>query len=241
MSTRFAAAVVTLASIVASAAAAEGEPLDRESTLGPRALVPPEAPGVASSALRLVWTDPAGVAIGVDALARDEARSLLRRMGASVSWRRSAAGEPSRPGEVRVILLDRAAEHVSGKLILGATPPHFDAAPFVWVHVPNVRAVMGLSPHGLAAAIDPAAARGLAVTLGRVVAHELVHALAPSVPHGRGLMSAALTRRQLTSPSIPFDPEVALAVRAALRGDTPLPRPETGVLAAATAGEERQR
>jgi hypothetical protein len=79
------------------------------------------------------------------------------------------------------------------------------------------------------------------MALGRVVAHELVHALAPSVPHGTGLMSALLTCRQLTAPSIPFEAEVGLAVRAALRGDPPGSPPDTGVLAAATGTENLVR
>jgi hypothetical protein len=71
-----------------------------------------------------------------------------------------------------------------------------------------------------------------------VVAHELVHALAPSVPHGAGLMSEKLTRRQLAAARLPVDPEVGLAVRAALRGEPSLPPDDAGTLAAATATEE---
>jgi hypothetical protein len=87
----------------------------------------------------------------------------------------------------------------------------------------------------------PPASRALAIALGRVVAHEVVHALAPSVPHGTGLMSALLTCRQLTAPSIPFETEVGLAVQAALRGDPLGPSPDTGVLASATAPEGHVR
>jgi hypothetical protein len=54
-------------------------------------------------------------------------------------------------------------------------------------------------------------------------------------------MSSALSRRQLTAPTIPFDPDVALALQAAVRGDVAPARPEQGVLAAATAGEEPPR
>jgi hypothetical protein len=186
--------------------------------------------------LRLVWLDPTGVGVGAEAVARDEARSLLRKMGATVSWRRGDTRELAVPGEVRVILLDRTADN-SGMPVLGATPPRFDVAPFVWVHVPNVRAVIGLDPRGSPVTMPPPASRALAIALGRVVAHELVHALAPSVPHGRGLMSASLTYRQLTAPSISVETEVGLAVQAALRGDPLGPRPDTGVLAAATAPE----
>ncbi len=235
MSTRFAIAVVALASIVAaSAGAEEASPLDLEGFGGRRVLPPSAAPPVASTALRLVWMDPTGVGVGAEAVARDEARSLFRKMGVTVSWRRGDASELARPGEVRVILLDRAADS-SGKAILGATPPRFEVAPFVWVHVPSVRAAIGLDLRGQAFTMSPPASRALAIAIGRVVAHELVHALAPSVPHGTGLMSAMLTRRQLTAPSIPFDTEVGLALQAALRESPSGPRPDTGVLAAATA------
>jgi hypothetical protein len=184
--------------------------------------------------------DPAGVALGVEGLARDEARTLLGRMGVSVAWRRGKAGEACRAGEVRVILLDRAAQRGSGVPILGATPEHFEAAPLVWIHLPNVRGALGLSPEGPAVATDFGSLRILGIALGRVVAHELVHALAPSVSHGTGLMSMALTRRQLTAPTLSFDPEVGVAVRAALRGEPPLPAGR-GVVASAAAGAELER
>jgi len=45
------------------------------------------------------------------------------------------------------------------------------------------------------------------------VAHELAHALAPSVPHGTGLTSASLTDRQLTASSIPFETDRAPTLR----------------------------
>jgi hypothetical protein len=36
------------------------------------------------------------------------------------------------------------------------------------------------------------------MAIGRVIAHEVVHALVPWLPHGTGLMSSQLTWRQLT-------------------------------------------
>jgi hypothetical protein len=237
VSTRFTVAVVTLASIVATVAAAEDAgPMDLEGVVGPRVLSPSSAPLAASPVLRLVWLDPTGIGVGAEAGARDEARSLLQKMGATVTWRRGHAGELARPGEVRVILLDRTAAK-SGKPVLGATPPRFDGAPFVWVHVRSVRAVIGRDARGPAFTMVAAASHDLSLALGRVVAHELVHALAPSVPHGTGLMSALLSYRQLTASTIPFDAEVGLAVQAALRGDPLGPRPDTGVFAAATTPE----
>ena len=214
--------------------------MDLEGVVGPRVRPPSSVPLVASPVLRLVWVDPTGIGVGAEAGARDEARSLLQKMGATVTWRRGDAGELARPGEVRVILLDRTVAQ-SGKPVLGATPPRFDGAPFVWVHVRSVRAVIGLDARGPAFTMVAAASRDLSIALGRVVAHELVHALAPSVPHGTGLMSAMLSYRQLTASSIPFEAEVGLAVRGALRGDPPGSPPDTGVLAAATGTENLVR
>jgi hypothetical protein len=183
--------------------------------------------------------DPARVATGLEVVARAEASSLLRKMGVRVSWRRGEAGEAARPGEVRAILLDRGVAFAPGRPVLGATPTRFEGAPFVWVHVPSVRVAMGLPPDGPTAAVEPCLVRALGVALGRVVAHELVHALAPSVPHGTGLMSERLTFRQLTAATLPMDPGVGLAVRAALRGEPSLPPADAATLVAATAGGER--
>lgn len=235
MSTRFAGVVVALASIVGPAVAEELEPFDLEGLLAPRRTGPAPAPARSPSA-RLVWVDPARAAAGIDGLARNEVGSLLRRMGISVSWRSAVPGELGRAEEVRVILLDRAAANASGELILGSTPSHFEASRFVWVHVPNVRAALGLRPDGPLAALELPSLRALAIALGRVVAHELVHALAPPASHGTGLMSAALTFRQLTAPRLPVDAEAGFALRAALRGEPSLPPAEAGVLA--TAGRE---
>lgn len=240
MSTRFSVAVVALAWIVGPAVAEGLEPFDIEGILSPRLLGP--APAAADPlSPRLVWVDPTGAAVGIDGAAREEAASLLRKMGISVSWRRASPGEPAQGGEVRVILLDRGGVGASGMPILGATPTRVEAAPFVWVHVPNVRAVMGIRPQGPLATVELPALRALGMALGRVVAHEVVHVLAPSVPHGTGgLMSEALTRRELFATRLPMDPEVGQAVRAALRKE-PLPPAGAGVLAATTTGQELEQ
>jgi len=217
VSTRCSVVVVILASFVAASA------------------------GAGEARVPLVWLDPAGAAVGLEAVAREEARSLLARMGVAVAWRRENADSLARAGEVRVILLDRGAQRGPGTPVLGATPPRFEVAPFVWVHVPNVRAAIGLSPRGPAASIEASTARALGIALGRVIAHEVVHALAPAVPHGRGLMSASLTRSQLTAWSIAIEESVLLSVQAALRGDPLVPRSEPGVMAAAVGGEDLRR
>jgi hypothetical protein len=228
--------------------AEEAFPVDLERRVAPRALAPSADAALAPSAeartlplLRLVWTDPSGAGSGLEPLARKEAVGLLRKMGVPVTWRRGDARELAREGELRIILLDQTVARAPGLTVLGATPAAFAVSPFVWVHLPGVRASLGLA-RGRRPSSEILATRWLAVAVGRVIAHEVVHAIAPAVPHGTGLMSATLTRRQLTGRSIVFDPEVALAVREALRGGLPSPRPDDGILAAATAAtQERER
>ncbi len=240
MATRWAGVVVILASMVGSAAADGPEAVDVEGVLAPRR--PVSRPSPADPLVtRLVWMDPTCIAVGAGAVARAETRSLLRKMDVSVTWRVGQAGEVALPGEVRVILLDRVASTASGEPILGATPARFDSSRYVWVHVPNVQAAMGLRPGGPLVAVEASSVHALGVALGRVVAHELVHVLAPSAPHGRGLMSGKLSRFQLAASRLPVEPAVGVAVRAALRGEPALPPAGADILAATTAGRKQER
>jgi hypothetical protein len=181
----------------------------------------------AAAVLRLVWFDPADVASGSETVARAEATALLARMGATVSWRRATSPEPIQSGDIWVTLIGEGPQTASGPLVLGATGKGHTVASVVWVRVPNVRAALGISRTMSILALPPFERRLLAVALGRVIAHEVVHARVPSLPHGTGLMSRSLTRRQLTAGSIAFEPEVAFALQAALRGDPVFAPPGT--------------
>jgi hypothetical protein len=248
VSTRWAGvAVVALVGVSAGAAEPDGvyfedrrAPVDIEGVLAPRKLATESAPA-GPLAARLVWMDPTRAAAGVDGIARDEVRALLRKLDVSAAWRMGEPGEVARPGEVCVILLDRAAEDGSGEPILGATPPHFDGPPFVWIHVPNVRATVGLRADGPLAVLDMHAVRAFGLALGRVIGHELVHVMAPSAPHGKGLMSEKLTSFQLTAARLDVEPSVRTAVRAALRGEAAPPPTGAGVLAATANGKKPER
>jgi hypothetical protein len=168
--------------------------------------------------LSLVWIDAGGAATGSERSARDEAQRLLRALGVAATWRTGRPSEPVRPGELRVILLDRGAVDATGAPVLGATPDHFDGEPFFWVHVPSVRSALGLDPRRPLAPTELRDRHQLGVAIGRVVAHESVHALAPGVPHGVGLMAARLTRGDLLAKAVPLQPELGIALRAALVG-----------------------
>jgi hypothetical protein len=97
--------------------------------------------------------------------------------------------------------------------------------------VPHVRAAVGVPPDQPLAAAPPSERLAVGVAIGRVIAHEVVHALVPWLPHGTGLMSSQLTWRQLTEEAPSVDAEVTLAFRAALRGDPVPPPPGPGIVA----------
>ena len=187
---------------------------------------------------RLVWLDPAGIALGADQVAQPAVTELLREMGVEARWRRGDPHELSRPGELRIILLPRPGVFENGLPVLGATPTQFAGEPHVWVHVPSVGTAVGIERMRPGMRLDAHAARRLGTGLSRVVAHELVHALVPALPHGKGLMAARLDRRMLTGPSVPVEADVGLAVRAALAGIRPVAPPTDTILAAESSREE---
>lgn len=208
----------------------------------PRPEPPPSPPSTTgradSGAIRLVWLDVNGVAPGVGGIARAEARQILQKAGLDAAWSHGSAGEESRPGEIRVILDDRLrVDRMNRRPVLGATPVGSREHPFVWVHVPSIRATLGLAPRAPVRPLELHRRRNLGVALGRVIAHEIVHALAPSVPHGGQLMAARLTHQQLTAASLSVHPDVAGAVRERLHGWPDAPSPDRGVLAAEGAAE----
>ncbi len=206
--------------------------------LGGRSALADDAARKTTPALRLVWLDPGDVAAGSELAARAEATRLLSRMGATVFWRRGAGGEQAEPGEIRVVLLGAGPEPSSGPPVLGATRTKLGVAPVVWVRVPHVRAAVGIPECRSLLGLEPASRNVVATALGRVIAHEVVHALVPSLAHGHGLMADRLTRRQLTAPSILVDSEVAAAVLASFRGNPVFAPPLTGLLAAEAVGRE---
>jgi hypothetical protein len=190
--------------------------------------------------LHLVWVDPTGIATGSELAARAEAETLLSRMGVTVSWRRGTAGEQMQRGELWVILVGEGPESRSDAVVLGATK-RGAVCPAIWVRVLNIRRALGVprgpSLFGLAG-FDR---RLVSVAIGRVIAHEVVHAVAPSVPHGTGLTASTLTRSQLRAPTITVEAEVALAVQASLRGSPVFAPAATGVLAAQAEVPDKDR
>lgn len=252
MTGRFAALALASASLWVPAAATATEfPVPElflwtgTTSVTPVTPAPPAEPLLATAlarpampVARLVWLDPAGIGLGADQVAQPAVTELLREMGVEARWRRGDPHELSRPGELRIILLARPGVFENGLPVLGATPTQFAGDPHVWVHVPSVASAVGIDRMRPGMRLDVQAARRLGTGLSRVVAHELVHALVPALPHGRGLMAARLDRRMLTGPSVPVDADVGLAVRAALAGIRPVAPATDSILAAESSREE---
>lgn len=184
------------------------------------------------SVIRLVWFDPSDLAPGSEAVARAETARLLARMGATARWLAGTPGEVNSGQGLPVILLGEGPT-ASDADLLGATHRRH----VVWVRVPNVRAAVGIAWRRPVPGLSPGEQRVLGVALGRVIAHEVVHAVVPSLPHRTGLMADSLGRRQLAAASIPIDPETARALRAAL-GGAPAPAGAVALARGARAGPE---
>ncbi len=180
--------------------------------------------------LRLVWMDPAQV-MGFGASgARDEVVRIFKAMGIPTLWRRATAHETVAAGELQVVLLDRCAAADQRAIVMGATPLHNEGTPLVWIHVPCVRGALGLGERE-PVTLETRDTYRLGVAVGRVIAHEVVHALAPALPHGEGLMAHHLTLADLTASSLPVAPGVRAAVRGALAGEAAV-AVDTGLLTA---------
>jgi len=185
--------------------------------------------------LRVAWVDPTSCACGLESIALSEVARLLREMGVRVRWRRDRGLARAVSDEVRVVVLDRVRSESAG-LVLGASQTPGPPGSVAWVHLPSVRQALGMHAAWSPWRLDHGERRTLGIALGRVAAHEIVHAVAPDVPHGEGLMAERLSLDLLTSPAVQLDRQVALAVRRGL--EPPLPSLEAGKVAVLARGPE---
>ena len=169
-------------------------------------------PGGRASAreVRVEWVDPAGALPCPFESITSEVARLFAPLGIDVRW--LAAGRP--PGgmapEHEVVVLAKDRSHSLGE-VMGVTRME-EGRGMIWIVLPAVERTLYLPPAPAGAMADDDA-RLLARAVGRVVAHELVHALAPGLPHARkGLMSGRLGRSALLADSLALDPGSARAV-----------------------------
>ena len=142
---------------------------------------------------------------------REEAAAAFRRSGAEIRFVTGGGGPPIVPA---TLYPEMPKNWKVARGALGVAVGDPDGPRSIFLSVGAVGRALGWHGAGRGRRAGPKkgpAAIRFGRALGRVLAHELVHAIAPDCPHtGSGLMSARLTRWMLTSPEADFD-EIARA------------------------------
>jgi hypothetical protein len=160
------------------------------------------APALAepNSRIEAVWTDVVGCASDP----RDVAATVdnvLRPLRLDVRWREARPSDATGPEELRVIMV-APTKWARESHVLGACIPT-SPAPAIWVEYDNILETLGLlpEPHG------PGDRDRLALALARVIAHELVHVVAPEYGHDQsGLLAPWLNENGLAGPGMGWSP-----------------------------------
>jgi hypothetical protein len=177
-----------------------------------------------SVVLRAAEIDFASVPSLTRGVMRHELGSLLASVSLEVSWRRSAPDGETQPDELRVVLLRSAGAGTDRGALASARPRTLTAAT-IWVYLPTVARALGVELDSLITSPDSQRLVGLA--LGRVLAHEVVHVLAPELSHARaGVMRASLHPHVLTTGRASLDAECRAALASGARAW--LARPRSG-------------
>lgn len=150
--------------------------------------------------LRILWVESGFGNPLVRDVGLTEARAILAPYDVGVVWRSGSPATESREDEIRVVPMARRLGEKSGRRILGATASSADGPRTVWLDWTGMLWLVGLDANTLGSA-PPVEKRRLGLALGRVLAHELIHALLPDLPHAsHGLMDEAL-RESLLVPT----------------------------------------
>ncbi len=163
----------------------------------------------------VVWMDLAGVPALAEEAARREAAEVLQDVGLVPRWRVGSAHDLVGPHDLPVVLLrrDHSARRGKGR-VLGACTAQ-STPPRAWVYLDNLAWVMGVASGDGPLTAEEAVRLGRAI--GRIVAHEVIHAVAPHVEHARsGIMSARFDRRDLLASHLAVDLGTRRSVQAVL-------------------------
>jgi hypothetical protein len=180
-----------------------------------------EDAGAAAPRLRLVWIDVLDSAPFAFQGAARETSAILTAAGVETAWTLGDVSTVTTGDELKIVLMAGATNgahlpaHVMGGTRRGAQ------SHTTWVYLSNVLWALGLHDKG-ARRLSIQEEEHLARALGRVVAHEIVHAVAPDLPHSpHGLMAGSLGRAFLLQPRAALAPAERAAFRAALEGFGP--------------------
>jgi hypothetical protein len=147
---------------------------------------------------------------------RDEAVRNLRKAGVQLDWLQARVDASFDGTRHKVVLVRQAPAALARRCTMGSVIAGPDAPRAAWIYLDSVLRALRLRAE--VAQMGLAQTRELGIALGKVAAHELIHTMAPELPHAEsGLMSANLGRSTLISGTLAVDE----ATRAALRPVAP--------------------
>jgi hypothetical protein len=176
--------------------------------LWPVALLLSRLAAPADPVAQIVWIDMAQTPDVAERVAQEEAGRLLDQLGVAVRWRHGAPDAVLESGEFAVVLLPRDRAARPGRFVLGACNTR-SSTPRAWVFLAGLQWALSLPR------LDhPGDTTRLGTALGRIVAHEVVHAVAPALEHApSGLMAPRLDRTALLQAQMAIDPATRRVVR----------------------------
>jgi hypothetical protein len=181
------------------------------------------SPVTARPTLRLVWMDAGASASLVYAGMAREVRSILSGI-VELAWDKRPGGLLEE-GEIGVILLDTEPSRAGMRGHTMGCVIREERTRVLWVNLGTVARTANV-PQAVSHSWSVAERQRLAVALGRVVAHEVVHAIAPTLPHApQGLLRAELTRPDLVARRLDLDRDTQAGFLRAIRlRDQPVAR-----------------
>ena len=168
----------------------------------------------------MTWNDPHElVQIGFEHIT-EELDSIFRELGADIEWNEDSSRVlERRVGKIVVLLLpEKPGDWMPGKNVMGVVS--HDTPPVVRIFYAGVTNTLGFEPAPLRPGDSEERAFYLARAIARVLAHEIIHAIAPPHPHASsGLMNPRLTRSHLTAEEVIVDSGSVKAFVAALNNN----------------------
>jgi len=181
------------------------------------------------STVTLGWLDPdQRLQSGFDTMAQ-EVNFIFGQIGVEVEWKLGDGRTIDRkPGEILVILQPASPPGlILSAGTMGAVSRQKESRHIVFVFHQEVAEAIGVALHA-PYRITPLQRHELATAVGRVVAHEVIHAVAPAHPHGaEGIMQHRLSELQLVRGKLEISPRCLSAFVEGLLPETEAPTPVT--------------
>ena len=156
----------------------------------------------------LHWVDVGGAVPFAYDTASAELSAVLGGHGVCADVARASPNAVRAGGAIGVILLPSLGAAGAGQRVMGAMRRGGQQTASIWVYFDEVASTLGLRGRA-PQAWTPAERSRFARALGRVAAHEVIHALLPARPHDAfGLMAPSLGHDELTAPTLAADPRL---------------------------------